>query len=82
MKLVVESRNWLLSPAGYLIREIQDLARLNFSSFKCTAVPRTCRAAHALAAAGCVRGEGDNPIMDPLPDCIRLIVAADCAVHE
>lgn len=76
--LAVESTDWLSCPAGFLIKEIQDLARLNFNSFKCSAVPRSCNsAAHALAAAGCACGEGDNPILAPLPECIGNIVAAD-----
>lgn len=59
------------------------MARLNFSSFQWIAVPRTCnKVAQALAAAGCVCEEGGNPVLDPLPDCIMELVAADCAAAE
>jgi hypothetical protein len=43
----------------------------------------TTIATHALAVLGseCTE-ENDDPIVDPILDCIRSIVAADCAASE
>lgn len=79
VKQAIDSNQWCLSPAGKLIKENQELAQLNFSSFKTSAVPRTCNSvAHALAMLGCVCRDDENPLVGPLPDCILNLVAADC----
>lgn len=83
VKQAVDSRSWSLSLVGGLITEIQDLVFLNCNDFKTFDVPRSCNgAAHALAALGCECSENGDPIVDPIPDCIMSIVAADCAAHE
>jgi hypothetical protein len=56
-----------LRVVGRLIKEIQDLACLNFTSFQISVVCRSCnRTAHVLAALGCECREDDNPVVDPL----------------
>lgn len=82
-KQAIDSNQWCLSPAGKLIKEIQELAQLNFSSFETSVVPRTCNyVAHALAMLGRVCRDDENPLVDPLTDCILNLVAADCAVSK
>jgi hypothetical protein len=68
---------------GKTIKEVQELVKLNLVSCYFSLLFRETvnKAAHALAALECECAEGVNPILDPLPNCIQLIVAAESAVH-
>jgi hypothetical protein len=80
-QVVAEDNRSLSSSAG-LVRELKELAYLNFGSFRCLFQRRECnRVAHALAI-GCECTEGDNPIVDVLPSCIQVIVADDLSASE
>ena len=66
-----------------LLREIQELVRLNFFSFRCAYAQRQCnRIADALAALGRECGEEENCILSSLPNCIQSLLAEDSSVNE
>jgi ribonuclease HI len=71
------------SVLGHLIEEIKFQARLNFTSFVCIHVSRSCnQAAHELASLGYLCSEGNGVIADSVPENITVIVANDLLANE
>jgi ribonuclease HI len=66
------------SVLGCLVEELKFQASVNFVSFACVHVSRTCNeAAHELACLGYLCTEGEEIITDTTPDDIAVIVAND-----
>jgi ribonuclease HI len=64
------------SVLGCLVEELKFQASINFVSFACVHVSRTCNeAAHELACLGYLCTEGEEIITDTIPDDIAVIVA-------
>lgn len=70
--------------ASSLIWELIDLLASNFVSFSVNQIPRSCNGvADSLAALGASLSLGAEPVMDSIPNCIRVLVANDlAAVYE
>jgi hypothetical protein len=63
-----------------LLWELKDLLRSNFLSFDVVHIPRSRNmAADGLAALGAGLSPGASPIIDCIPNCIRVLVANDLA---
>ena len=80
----VKSVDYDRCSAGGLIWELKDLLASNFVSYAVNHIPRSCNVvADSLAALGASLSLGAAPVMDSIPNCIRVLVANDLAsVYE
>lgn len=63
---------------GHPLAEIKSLLNLNFLSFDCVFAARVCNEApHELAELGHLCAEGEQIVLDSLPDSMYVIVAND-----
>ncbi|KAF8694232.1 hypothetical protein HU200_038366 [Digitaria exilis] len=83
VKNAVNSNNYNLAAGGSLIAELKYVLSTNFVEWDFEHVPRECnKVAHALAAWGHKCSEVEDPIVESLPNCIRVMVADDCSAIE
>lgn len=83
VKNVVYSNSHNLTVGGNLIAELRDLLNFNFFKWKREHVMCDCnRVAHALAACWHKCAEVEDPVVESLPSCIRVMIADDCSAIE
>lgn len=83
VKQAVQTDDYALDGVGGIVKELKEALHFNFVFYDVVYSPRNCnKVAHALAALGYQSAVEDNPIVDVLPDCIRVLVADDLTAHE